>query len=307
MRQIGVLPDEEHAILFATFLQTQGIESRVEGHNGTLTLWVYDEDRVAEAKQEYESFLSEPDNVRYREAAEHAVRTRLRGMKARREERAQVVNMRDRWSRRPQSDFPLTIALIVISVVVTWLISFSQNAEEVLGKLLFATSSPVSIWDRFRIPDDILSGEVWRLITPIFIHASLKGSAYHLVFNSIVTYQLGQIIEQREGTLRFLVLVLLLAVPSNFGQYIWSNHFFGGLSGVVYGLFGYVWMKSLTQPEDGYALNQSAVVMMLAWFFICFFISYIANGAHAAGLLMGIILGATPGLWKEFRASMRSA
>ena len=81
------------------------------------------------------------------------------------------------------------------------------------------------------------AGQIWRLISPIFIHYS----PLHLLFNLFWIYDLGLMIETRRGTWRLLAIVLICALASNFGEFFWEIPAlpgFGGMSGVVYGLFG---------------------------------------------------------------------
>ena len=81
---------------------------------------------------------------------------------------------------------------------------------------------------------EIRAGQVWRLVTPIFLHAGVL----HLVFNMLWLYQLGGQIEAQESSGYFAVMVLVLAVICNTGQYVVSGPLFIGMSGVVYGLLG---------------------------------------------------------------------
>jgi GlpG protein len=110
--------------------------------------------------------------------------------------------------------------------------------------------------------------------------------------------QAGTVIEYRRGTKTLAVLVLLAAVASNVGQYIYSLNFerftvpFGGMSGVVYALFGYIWMKGRVQPEDGLILHPNSVRLMLLWLLLGFTgFGQMANGAHVVGLIVGILFG----------------
>jgi len=65
---------------------------------------------------------------------------------------------------------------------------------------------------------------------------------------------------------------------------------FGGMSGVVYGLLGYIWLRGKFDPGSGLYLHPSTVTMMAIWFVACFtpIIPHVANAAHAAGLVMGL-------------------
>jgi GlpG protein len=141
----------------------------------------------------------------------------------------------------------------------------------------------------------VLHGEVWRLVTPIFLH----GGLLHIFFNMSAMTFFGTMIETRRGTLRLAVLVLVAAVLSNLGQYAYDLRAYDharpceGMSGVLYALFGYAWMKGLHEPEQGIILHPNSVMLMIAWLFLCMTgtIGPIGNAAHVAGLIVGVVLG----------------
>jgi GlpG protein len=130
------------------------------------------------------------------------------------------------------------------------------------------------------------------LITPIFIHFGLQ----HLLFNMLVLRDLGGIVETCQGSRRLALLVVVFALGSNLGQYVLAGPFFGGMSGVLYGIFGYIWVRSQCDPGSGLALSPLTVGIMLVWFFLCLYgvVGTVANGAHGVGLVMGIVWGGLP-------------
>ena len=70
----------------------------------------------------------------------------------------------------------------------------------------------------------------------MFIHFSLT----HLVFNCLWIYVLGSKIEQIDGHITFINLVIFSSIISNLAQHFFGgSSLFGGLSGVIYGLLGY--------------------------------------------------------------------
>lgn len=86
-------------------------------------------------------------------------------------------------------------------------------------------------------------------------------------------------------------------------QLYWSGPAFGGMSGVVFGLIGYAWMKGRTAPEDGIGLTQDQVVYSMFFLLICMSgaLGPIANAAHLGGFLTGIVLGLRKKLWRQVR------
>ena len=180
-------------------------------------------------------------------------------------------------ARRSQYPF-VTIALIVISVAITLLTNFSLVPALVIGlpgRALFA---------------DVLAGEVWRLATPMFMHLSFL----HILFNMLWMWDLGRLVEILKGSIFLGLFVLVTGIASNIAQYVITHSpGFGGMSGVVYALLGYVWMQGKFNPRFGFELHQATVVMMLIWYVVCWtgLAGPIANWAHTAGLLVGVAWG----------------
>ncbi len=132
--------------------------------------------------------------------------------------------------------------------------------------------------------------ELWRPITPAFIHLDVL----HIFFNMMWLRALGTGIEYLRGTRKFLLLCVILAFTSHMAQLFWSGPAFGGMSGVVFGLIGYAWMRGRTRPRDGIALRQQTVIYCFLWMFLCMSGAFggIANTAHGVGLLVGMSIGA---------------
>ena len=198
----------------------------------------------------------------------------------------------------------MTILLIAASVATAFYTDLGKKDAAVaqLAIVPYVVRPP---WIHYAHLSESWYREPWRLLTPIFLHFGFM----HILFNLLMLAQLGGLIEAVRGSWRFLVFVLLIAVPSNIAQYLWSGPQFGGMSGVVYGLFGYIWMKSRYEPGSGFYVAPNTVVWMVGWFFMCLFQIIpgvaVANAVHATGFAVGIILGRWPSLWRSLRWTMR--
>jgi GlpG protein len=148
---------------------------------------------------------------------------------------------------------------------------------------------------------EILSGEVWRLVTPIFLH----GNGLHLGFNMLWLYQLGRQIELFQGSRLLFLQVVLFAVICNTSQYLVSGPAFLGMSGVVYGLLGYIWMMARYDIKHRYELNSQTIMIMVIWMVICLvgIIPNVANTQHVMGFISGTLWGffASGGIKQELR------
>ena len=296
MRQIGTLADGRQVQRLGDFLLTQGVRIQVEQSEAGFAIWAIDEDRVAQARDELNRFVQDPHDARYLAAEREAARLRDELIRKERARRGTVVDVRRQWGT-PRSR-PLTFLLIVICCAVGFATDFGvDQAGTVWQKLVIASyihqDGNTGRYHKVFVPgSEILRGQVWRLITPIFLH----GSVAHLIMNMMAMQSLGTLIEIRRGTWRLAFLVVTTAIISNVTQYLFSGPSFCGISGVALGLFGYIWMKSEFDPSAGIAIPRSSVTFMFVFLAICMtgLIGQIANAAHFSGLFTGMLLGYAP-------------
>lgn len=288
MRLIGHLAEEPAARTLADYLYVRKIESHLEFDKADgWGIWVNDEDKVEDAAKLLAEFRLNPTDPKYRAQARSAAELRAEAEKSEASYRKKLHDRRHLF--RPLTAYgfgPLTAGLIVISVVVAFLSKLGNDARPILGLFItdFTTSVPLGL----PLPE-IRHGQLWRLVTPIFIHFG----PLHIIFNILWLRDLGSMIEGRQSSRLLAVLVLAIAAGSNLAQFWFGGPLFGGMSGVVYGLLGYVWMRGKFDPGSGLYLHPTTLTMMIIWFFACFtpIVPHVANAAHTAGLVMGIAWG----------------
>jgi GlpG protein len=302
MRQIGTLPKEPDAHRLAAYLVTQGVEAHAESDGEGWAIWVRDENDVESAKELFEQFRVDPSDPRYRGAERTAESIQREKEKERRRAAENVVEIRGRWRQGAARKAPLTLTLIALSVLVAIATNFGDDKNGKLARLLMFCD-PVhhgeGDWSNNSVPDrfvDIRHGQIWRLVTPIFLHWGIV----HLIFNMYWTFHFGSQIEDRKGTLLLGFIVLAAAVVPNTAEVLVSNPWLGGMSGVGYALFGYAGMKTLYDPGAGIRVTRPIAIMFIVWFFICMsgHIGNVANVAHGVGLAVGVVIGYAPVLWR---------
>jgi GlpG protein len=160
--------------------------------------------------------------------------------------------------------------------------------------------------------EKISEGEVWRLFTPIFLHANI----FHILFNMLWILVLGRQMEERVGIPRYFLFILIAAAFSNTAQYLMSGPDFVGISGVIVAMLTFIWTRQKIAPWEGYQLQQGTFLFLstfiLAMFLLQvvlfaveistghFFNFPIANTAHLAGGAIGFALGTLPLFsWKK--------
>lgn len=244
-------------------------------------MWVLDDAQMPAAKQQLEAFsMGKVASDTARAAAE------LRKQRAQEQERAgrRFVHAAERWREGPALGFgPITVFLLVASVLAGFASDFGDATTMTIQNL------SIEPWDSGALFGRIREGEVWRLLTPMLIHFGIV----HLLFNMMWLWQLGRQIEQNHGSLAMILLVLFSEIPGGIGQYLVTGPSFGGMSGVVYGLFGFVWMQARYDPRHRYRLDDSTAILMMIWFVACAtgLLGPIANIGHAAGLVAGLLAG----------------
>ncbi|MEZ6058283.1 MAG: rhomboid family intramembrane serine protease [Planctomycetaceae bacterium] len=95
------------------------------------------------------------------------------------------------------------------------------------------------------------------------------------------------------------MMTLVIGCVSNYLQYRLGgvslsqpNPQFGGISGVVFGFFGYLWFLTYFDRRQGVALQPSDSMWFFFWMLLCMtgLIGDVANVAHVSGLVVGLML-----------------
>lgn len=137
------------------------------------------------------------------------------------------------------------------------------------------------------------NGEIWRLLTPAFLHFGI----FHVLFNSLWIWDLGRRLEFLMGHWHFLLFFAVTAIAANIAQYWWGGSVhFGGMSGVVYAVVGFIAVRQRLVPHPLVAVPSALIGFMLVWLVLCmtgivdYFISgSVANAAHVGGLIAGVM------------------
>ena len=295
MRQVGTLPKTIDPQIFGDYLESIGIGHRLVPSQESTAVWILNDDHVGKAKSELSEYLNHPNNPRYLIAKITAEELRRENDRIERQYTRNVRRASAPWNRPNFQRKPLTAFLVGLCIALFIVGRGSPVAGAWMDRtlLFFPTEAIGDTNDIGRGLRAILSGQFWRLWTPALLHANL----IHLAFNMWALNALGTILEIRKGTLFLGAVILLTAIVSNVGQYLYMINFqhqlvsFLGISGVVYALFGYVWIKGRIDPAAGMYLAPSSVQIMLFWLVLGFLGLPFANGAHVAGLVVGMLIG----------------
>ena len=261
--------------VFSRWLKEQGVAHRITEEAGAQVLWLENPDHTEPVLQALDRYLSDPE---LREQVDEVANS--------------PVFVGGRWQPSPRHA-PIVLAMVIIAAIVAFLTDLGQNS---LGYNLLMTDprvyDPGSMAGRAQaLIATLANGEIWRLLTPDFLHFSWA----HLVFNAVMLWFLGSQIEWFDGRQRLLLLFVVVSLLSNGLQYLISGPFFGGLSGVVYGILGYCWLSQRRRPR--FQFPPALITFAVAWMVLGFTplpemlgLGRMANEAHLGGFLAGLAL-----------------
>ncbi|GHF99814.1 rhomboid family intramembrane serine protease GlpG [Thalassotalea marina] len=264
------------ALLFSQYLRSQGIASKVEEQQQEFVVWC-DVEHLERARHLFAQFIENPHDDKYQQAAwDSSESVSVKPLKS-----GNIASFRQQFLAHAGW---VTLSIFALCWLV-YIVSVFGFAESIFFKLRFF--SPLSVEQLFAEP--------LRLIGPAFFHFSLL----HIAFNTMWWWQLGGAIEQRIGKWELIQLFLISAICSNLGQYLASGPNFGGLSGVVYAVVGYVWWAGWLAPEKGLSISKPVIGFLMVWLLLGYaqlLPINMANTAHSVGLISGCILA-----WIRFK------
>ena len=263
------------AHLLANYLTSQHIQAAVVQHDKEFVVVLDNHDHLDRAKSIADGFLANPTDPKYQQAAWD------NGKNVRLAPSGNGFSMGNIIADAVKAPFTSVVFILCVAVYLLSLFGlFAPIAQHLLMQ-------PFSILSQ--------NHEWWRLLGPAFIHFS----ALHIIFNLLWWGMLGAKIERILGMSMLLIVFLVSATISNAAQALFSDpvqgnlFLFGGLSGVVYAVMGFVWWLGWLRPSWGLSLPNSIVGFMLVWLVLGYAdILWVnmANAAHTAGLISGCLL-----------------
>ncbi|MFT3923024.1 MAG: rhomboid family intramembrane serine protease [Myxococcales bacterium] len=297
MRQLREVPDERTGRMLVDALDDAGIESELKvGGAGSSVVWVLDETQLPRAKELTAGWLDAGEigeNFQRASARGRGARELKERTDQRRREQAEAASREFEALTKPRPT-PLTWGLIALCVGIAILGQVGDHRQVFAALGMTDPREPihVTVFTAFGQRIEWLAlpwREPWRMITPILVHVT----GWHILFNMLWLRDLGRLVEARHGARYLLAFVLVSGVLSNIAQYqLGQGVAFAGMSGVVYGLLGLIWIRGRLDPNAGYGLSRFTVQFMLIWLVVGFIGDLrMANWCHLFGLLIGAAWG----------------
>lgn len=265
MVRIAEFTNPRMAQALVDYLAAQGVKLNLKQEENRFILWLDDETHREKAEQELQRFIRDPNHVRYQAASwQHGNTSQL-----------MHYPKAELWRNIRERAGPLTLSIMAICVALF-------IAIQILGP------EPIMIWLAWPA-DQNQYLQLWRWVSHAFLHFSLL----HILFNLMWWWYLGGAIEKRLGSGKLFTILLISALLSGCMQAKLSGIWFGGLSGVVYALMGYCWLRGERDPQSGLYLERGLIVFALLWLVAGYYGIFgmaLANTAHLIGLLVGLAM-----------------
>jgi rhomboid protease GluP len=136
------------------------------------------------------------------------------------------------------------------------------------------------------IPEDVLAGQWWRVVTYGFVHAGVA----HIVVNSIALFQAGDVVEYIYGTRPYALIYMAALVGGGLAAFfttVGTGAVTVGASGAIMGIFGAMLVLGYKVPPLRRELVRSALVPIVLVLLYGLFVKNISNAAHIGGLIAG--------------------
>jgi len=322
------------------WLAVNQIDAQCKDLGEVWEIWVLDEDQLLDAHKLTATFNANPEDPQFASVLNEANKieeVKNKQQKARQKEANKLERQQQGHSAR--SDKSLTRSIIILCSVLFGAslvfestndgnfihdslgVVHSRYRSERISSLRQSQQLPadtakarvdsmLNTYNSLRL-EDIKRGQVWRLVTPIFLHARGTGlsSFLHVFFNMYWLFALGLGIERQFGASNFILLILFTGVISIllpaisptggvFGLPALGGAPVVGFSGVIYGIIGFGWIKMKMQPHLGILIPPFVLIFMMILLGLGlvssaggFFGGNTSHLAHAAGLLAGVAFG----------------
>jgi membrane associated rhomboid family serine protease len=138
----------------------------------------------------------------------------------------------------------------------------------------------------------IATGQYWRLVSSMFLHAGVL----HIAFNAYALWIFGTVVEQELGRIRLLLIYFATGIVASAASYAFSPSpviVSVGASGAIFGIFGafVAYNYRRRQMAIAAARLRSAITIVAINLVITFAIPQIDWRAHVGGFIAGLFAG----------------
>ncbi|MDE2127031.1 MAG: rhomboid family intramembrane serine protease [Armatimonadetes bacterium] len=204
--------------------------------------------------------------------------------------------------RQARSQWPpvTTGLLVIIGLIFVAMMNVGHQRPDVVG-MAFGDQEPAMV----------RAGQWWRLITPIFLHASVP----HVALNGLSLWMLGSFMERTYGSRRFFLIFVVTGICGSLLSQFFLHNASLGASGAIFGLVGAgmafpIRFKRLVNPEAGRSIfRQLLFITVINLGYGLMESQTIDNYAHIGGLISGLAMGCLliPEVLDRRRDSRRAA
>ncbi|SCG83884.1 rhomboid family protein [Proteiniborus sp. DW1] len=173
----------------------------------------------------------------------------------------------------------ITYILIIVNVAMWALLNYiSLRTGRSYSQLLFDFGAKINI--------NIINGQYWRFITPIFLHADFT----HLLVNCYSLYAVGPTVERIYGKGKFLFIYVTAGFMGSLLSFMFSINPSVGASGAIFGLLGTLLYFGVEFPNLFKIYFGRSILITLAINLAYGFMNTgIDNFGHMGGLLGGFL------------------
>jgi membrane associated rhomboid family serine protease len=173
------------------------------------------------------------------------------------------------------TDFLVTKTLIGLNVLV-YLIQVAQSGSftRPYGEIFLrgALAGPL-----------VADGEWYRLVTAAFLH----GSFLHILFNMLMLWWFGRVLEDLLGRGRYLALYFISVLAGSAGALLLTpDRFTVGASGAVFGILG---AGIILERNHIDVFGGAALIVAVFNLSLGFFLNTVSIGGHIGGLIGGAL------------------
>jgi len=203
-----------------------------------------------------------------------------------------TLNETDKFSRKIRID-PKKVNIVYVFLalnIIVWI------AMSLFGMIFRLSINHQLIIFGAKVNVLIAHGEVWRLVTAMFLHVNLL----HLFFNSYALFLYGPYVEKLYGKVKFVIIYLLSGILGTIFSYMFNPNPAAGASGAIFGLLGSILFLRTNQKElFRMMFGPGLILIVVLNLMYGIFQPGIDNWGHIGGLVGGYALAFALGTYRD--------